>query len=156
MVEVCAAYIAGDMLFDVAGLSGEAAPVPLWVANTFAVLSRGAPTRPSPRLLQLMMPDRTTHHEAWANLSAEPLCLIGDKPPHWQHTIRGDGATGYNPAWQFFNTILPNEMPEVAYIQHLLVPEFPLFRRLSAPRSLISEPNDERVDFYLPQADLVI
>ena len=156
MVEVCAAYIAGDMLFDVAGLSGEAAPVPSCVANTFAVLSRGAPTRPSTHLLQRMMPGETNHHQVWANLSAGPLWLIGDKTPDWQHTIRGDDATGYNPALQFFNSILPGELPEIAHIQHLLVPEFPLFRQLSAPTNLISNPNDERVDFYLPQADLVI
>ena len=156
MVEVCAAYFTGDMLFNVAGLKGEAGPVASYVANTFSVLSRGAPTRPSPHLLHRMMPNETKYREEWASLSAEPLWLIGDSPPDWQHTIRGNGTTGYNPALRFFQSILPSEIPEVAYIQHLLVPEFPLFRKLSAPRSVISEPNDESVDFYLPQADLVI
>lgn len=156
MVEVCAAYIAGDMLFNVAGLRGELGPVRSYVANTFAALSRGSPTRPSPQLLQSMMPDETKHRERWANISAEPLWLIGDGSPDWQHTIRGDGHTGYCPALQFFDSVLPIEIREAAFIQRLIVPEFPLFRQLNAPRSLISEPNDERVDFYLPQADLVI
>ena len=156
MVEVCAAYIAGDMVFDVDGLSGRPGPVPTFVANTFAVLTRGAPTRPSPQLLQFLMPVEAKQFEEWATISAEPLCLIGDNPPDWRHTIRGNGETGYNPALRFFESILPNEVPEVAYIQHLLVPEFPLFRQLPTPRSLVSGPNDESVDFYLPQADLVI
>lgn len=156
MVRVCAAYIAGDMLFDVEGLDGKANPVPSYVSNTFAALSRGAPTRPSPHLLRLMMPEETKHHQAWESLSSEPLWLIGDKPPYWENSIRGDDATGYNPALQFFDSVLPNDISDVAYIQRLIVPEFPLFRKLSAPRNLISEPNDERVDFYLPQADLVI
>lgn len=156
MVKVCASYIAGDILFDVSGLIREAAPVPSYVSNTFAVLSRGAPTRPSSRLLNLMTPDETNHDQAWKNLSSEPLWLIGDKPPAWGPTILGDDTTGYNPALKFFDRILPHEIPEVAFIQHLLVPEFPLFKQLGAPTNLISEPNDECVDFYLPQADLVV
>lgn len=156
MVRVCAAYIAGDMLFDVAGIIGEVRPVPSYVSNTFAVLSRGAPTRPSPRLLRLMMPDETNHYQVWKHLSSEPLYLIGERPPEWGRTIRGDEATGYNPALDFFDTLLPNELPEAAFIQQLLVPEFPLFRQLNAPINLISGPNDESVDFYLPQADLVV
>lgn len=156
MVSVCAAYISGDMLFDVSGLNGETAPVPSYVSNTFAVLSRGAPTRPSPRLLQLMMPDETNRNQAWENLSIEPLWLIGSQPPAWGDTILGDDKTGHNPALHFFENILPNDVPQVDFIRHLLVPEFPLFKQLNAPTNLISGPNDESVDFYLPQADLVI
>jgi len=156
MVKVCASYIAGDMLFDVSGLINEATPVPSYVSNTFAVLSRGAPTRPSPRLLQLMMPDETNRNQAWENLSLEALWLIGGRPPAWGDTILGDDKTGDNPALDFFEKILPNDVSQVAFIRHLLVPEFPLFKQLSAPTNLISGPNDEKVDFYLPQADLVI
>ena len=156
MVSICAAYIAGDMLFDVFGLTGEATRVPSYLSNTFAALSRGAPTRPSSLLLQLMMPDGANHYQEWKNLSSEPLWLIGDKPPEWGRSILGDDKTGYNPALSFLESILLNEMREVAYIRHLLVPEFPLFKQLSAPTNLISKPNDERVDFYLPQADLVV
>jgi ATP-dependent DNA helicase RecQ len=156
MVEVCAAYIAGDMLFNVAGLKGEAGPVPTYVANTFAVLSRGAPTRPSAHLLHRLMPDETKHREEWASLSADPLWLIGNSPPNWQHTIRGNEKTDYKPALSFLEKTLPTAMPEIAFIQKLLVPEFPLFSRLTAPSGLVAGPNDEKVDFYLPQADLVI
>jgi ATP-dependent DNA helicase RecQ len=156
MVRVCAAYIAGDMLFDVEGLVGKANPVPSYVRNTFAALSRGAPTRPSLHLLRLMMLEETKHQQVWENLSSEPLWLIGDKPPNWEGRIRGDDATGYNPALKFFDSILPQDISEIAYIQHLLVPEYPLFKQRSAPKNLFPEPNDECVDFYLPQADLVI
>ena len=156
MVEVCAGYLNGDMLFDVAGLEGEARPVPSFVANTFSVLTRGAPTRPSPQLLSLLMPLEENPLGEWEKLAAEPLCLIDENRPIWHNTIRGDNDTGYNPAAEFFFEVLPEKLPEISFIQNLLVPEYPLFRKLGAPRSLMAGPNDEAVDFYLPQANLVI
>lgn len=156
MVEVCAGYLAGDMLFDVAGLEGEARPVPSFVANTFSVLTRGAPTKPSPQLLNLLLPFENNPLSAWEKIAAEPLCLINNSSPIWHNTIRGDNNTGYNPAAEFFSEVFTEELSEIAFVRNLLVPEYPLFRKLGAPRSLMYGPNDEAVDFYLPQANLVI
>lgn len=155
MAAFCAGYFAGDLLFEIDGLKSAPSPVPSFVANSFSVLTRGAPTRPSPMLMQLMLPSQNKSREEWEKLTAEPLHLIGKRAPIWHHTVLG-GEDGYTPALEFLENILPAELPETAYIQKLLVPEYPLFRRLSAPRSLVSGPNDESVDFYLPQADLVI
>ncbi|MCX7567138.1 DEAD/DEAH box helicase [Sulfitobacter sp. F26169L] len=80
---------------------------------------------------------------------------MSDRPPVWDETIRG-ARDGYNPAYEFIESIVPLELGPWAFIQALLVPEYPLFRRLGAPSNLIDGPNDEQVDFYLPQADLVI
>lgn len=123
-------------------------PVAGFVASTFAVLTRGSPTLPSPQLQELFGFD-------WTKMSQEPLVLVSDRPPVWRETIRG-ASNGYNPALEFLEGIIPIELGPWAFIQSLLVPECPLFRRLGAPTNLIDGPNDEQVDFYLPQADLVI
>jgi ATP-dependent DNA helicase RecQ len=143
------------MLFEISGLRGPPSEVPEFVANTFAVLTRGAPTRPSPKLQQLMFLHREKHSNEWDSLSREALFLVGDGHRMWDQTIRG-APDGYNPALEFFDAILPIQLPEWAVIQQLIIPEFPLFRRLGAPGNLLSDENDEQVDFYLPQADLVI
>jgi ATP-dependent DNA helicase RecQ len=147
-VPVCAGYFDADMLFDVGGLVDEPGPVPSFVASTFSILTRGAPTQPSPMLQELL-------GFRWAELSQEPLVLMARPEPDWADTIRGNDE-GYNPALEFFTQILPNNLGPWSFIQKLMVPEYPLFRELGAPASLRYGPNAERVDFYLPHADLVI
>lgn len=136
------------MLFELRGLRGPATAVPEYIANTFAVLTRGAPTRPSPKLQTLLQFE-------WAELSHDPLSLVDASFRTWDQTVRG-APDGYNPALQFLNEIIPAELPQWSFIKQLIIPEYPLFGKLSAPKSLVSGPNEEQVDFYLPQADLVI
>lgn len=155
MIAFCAGYFTGDLSFNISGMKGRAAPVPAFVANTFAVLTRGAPTRPSPKLKDLMLPAWHEHASEWEDLVREPLHLIGGTDQVWNMTVLG-ATDGYNPALKFIEDIMPTKLRDLAFIQRLIVPEFPLFRRLNAPGALISGPNDERVDFFLPQADLVI
>jgi ATP-dependent DNA helicase RecQ len=147
----CAGYFPGDLLFDICGLKGSAEPVVSFVSNTFAVLTRGAPTRPSSKLIELMQLDAN----AWDALASDPLFLMGEETPAWDRTVLG-APDGYNPAFEFITDILPTKLLDWSFVQHLIVPEYPLFRALNAPGNLILGPNDERVDFYLPQADLVI
>ena len=155
MPSFCAGYFPGDILFEVDGLKSRPAPVPSFVANTFDVLTRGAPTRPAPQLLDLILPHRGDEDIDWKEFLGQPLRLISDSTPKWEHTIRG-GTLENNPALKFFYTILPLELPRFSFLQSLLVPEYPLFKKLNAPKKLVANPNDERVDFYLPQASLVI
>jgi ATP-dependent DNA helicase RecQ len=155
MPSFCAGYFTGDILFDVDGLSSAPAPVPSFVANTFAVLTRGAPTQPSPALLSLILPDQNNEDIDWGDFLSQPLDLISDKTPTWDNTIRG-GDQDNNPALNFFVELLPSELPKLKYLQSLLVPEYPLFEKLKGPKALVQNANDERVDFYLPQANLVI
>ena len=155
MPAFCAGYFDGDMLFEVSGLQGAATGVPGYVANTFAVLTRGAPTLPSSKLLNLLKNQQDKEPHDWETLARKPLVLAGSSTKVWDHIIRG-APDGYNPALKFFESVLPKHLKSWGFCQQLFIPEFPLFRRLEAPGNLISNQNDEQVDFYLPQADLVI
>ncbi|ATF92763.1 DEAD/DEAH box helicase [Cedecea neteri] len=147
-ISVCAGYFKGDILFEVDGLTGECGAVPDYVANSFAILTRGAPTRPTPQLLSLM-------NCQWEELAKSALLLSTENHPYWGATIPG-GDDGYNPALEFFDEIIPNHLKGWAFVRGLMVPEYPLFSALGASYKLMSGANAERVDFYLPQAELVI
>ncbi len=136
------------MLFEVCGLDNRIASVSKFVAQTFAVLTRGAPTHPSPQLQSLLKFN-------WSDMPKDPLALVSHRLAVWDKTVAG-ASDGYNPALEFLDHIVPNHLGEWAFIRQLIVPEFPLFRSLGAPGNLLGTSNEERVDFFLPQADLVI
>lgn len=155
MPAFCAGYFSGDLLFDIYGLQGSPAPVVGYVANTFSTLTRGAPTRPSPLLKQLLNIKESAGNGAWETLIQEPLHLVDQNAVDWRDRIKG-GEDGYRPALEFFEVILPEQLPKWAFVQQLIVAEYSLFRSLGAPRTLTEDSINEDVDFYLPQADLVI
>ena len=155
MPSFCAGYFPGDLLFEVDGLLNTPKPVPSFVANTFSILTRGAPTRPSPKILKSMFPSCKEPETQWVQIKNKHLCLISKNTPMWCDTILGSDD-GDNPALHFFEHVLAAELPKFAFIRKLLIPEYPLFEKLNAPMSLRSGVNEEKVDFYLPQANLVI
>ncbi len=73
--------------------------------------------------------------------------------PKWIKTIKGDTNNDYNPALYFYEKIVSNEFQEYCFIQSLIIPEIEI-------NTLVGEENEnfvhQRVDFYLPQAKLVI
>ncbi len=73
--------------------------------------------------------------------------------PIWNNTIKGDQIRNYYPAKDFFETIIPNEFGEYAFVQSLIIPEIEI-------NEITGEDNrnfiNQQVDFYLPQAKLVI
>ncbi len=73
--------------------------------------------------------------------------------PVWNDTIKGDREHNYYPAKDFFENILPNEFGEFSFIQSLLIPEIEI-------NEITGEDDknfiNQQVDFYLPQAKLVI
>jgi ATP-dependent DNA helicase RecQ len=73
--------------------------------------------------------------------------------PIWSDTIKGDPIRNYYPAKDFFETIIPNEFGEYAFVQSLIIPEIEI-------NEITGEDNrnfiNQQVDFYLPQAKLVI
>ncbi len=159
MSSFCAGFFSGDLLFEVSGLEGDVKPVPEFVANTFSVLTRGAPTKPSPRLVELLVPKQYQQFALGEKNVETPLLLLGDNERKWDRTIRG-ASDGYNPASEFFHKVLPLELGYWAFIGQLIVPEFPLFQKLDdlhnhRPRKAVDS-NAQQVDFFLPQADLVI
>ncbi len=73
--------------------------------------------------------------------------------PIWSNTIKGDPIRNYYPAKDFFETIIPNEFGEYNFIQSLIIPEIEINEiTREANKNFINQ----QVDFYLPQAKLVI
>ncbi len=83
-----------------------------------------------------------------------PFAIIdrSGRIPSWYNTIKGS-LEGDNPASLFFYKIWPEMMPEYDWVRQLIIPE--------ANISDILDDNSEKwdkqaVDFYLPQAKLVV
>ena len=76
-----------------------------------------------------------------------------NQTPIWSNTIKGDKDRNYYPAKDFFETIIPNEFGEYSFVQSLIIPEIEI-------NEITGEDNrnfiNQQVDFYLPQAKLVI
>jgi len=76
-----------------------------------------------------------------------------NQTPIWSNTIKGDKDRNYYPAKDFFETIIPNEFGEYSFVQSLIIPEIEI-------NDIVGEDNknfiNQQVDFYLPQAKLVI
>ena len=83
----------------------------------------------------------------------ERFLFATNKTPIWNDTIKGDKDNNYYPAKDFFERIIPNEFGEYSFIQSLLIPEIQI-------NEIIGEVDknfiNQQVDFYLPQAKLVI
>jgi ATP-dependent DNA helicase RecQ len=108
------------------------------------LLQRGLPTKPSV-YLESMLGD---------SLPLEPpFALINKKNPVWERIIRGDQKNNYNPAQKFFDKLIPKYFPEDLFIQQLIVPEVPI--NFITQRT-VNEFEGQQVDFYFPQAFLVI
>ncbi|WP_221390980.1 DEAD/DEAH box helicase [Dyadobacter sp. NIV53] len=83
----------------------------------------------------------------------ERFLFATNQTPIWNDTIKGDKGNNYYPAKYFFERIIPNEFGEYSFIQSLLIPEIQI-------NEIIGEEDknfiNQQVDFYLPQAKLVI
>ena len=78
------------------------------------------------------------------------LPLIDNKTPVWHRIIKGDTENNYIPAKIFFEKLIPEE---IKYIQNLLLPEC---RIEDITQEIGKGFEKQQVDFYLPQAFLVI
>lgn len=111
------------------------------------ILMRGCPTLMSAYLQEkLGAIHRTPEFE-------KAYTLISRETPIWLNTIKGDSLNNDYPAITFFEDIIPKYLSEYQFIQQLILPEVPF-------DEIILEPNKDfakqQVDFYLPQAKLVI
>lgn len=83
----------------------------------------------------------------------ERFLFATKQKPVWNDTIKGDREHNYYPAKDFFENIIPNEFGEFSFIQSLLIPEIEI-------NEITGEEDknfiNQQVDFYLPQAKLVI
>lgn len=111
------------------------------------ILQRGFPTTLSKNL-------QSTLGEIHKLDNFEDRFLFATKQtPIWSNTIKGDKDRNYYPAKDFFETIIPNEFGEFSFVQSLIIPEIEI-------NEITGEDNrnfiNQQVDFYLPQAKLVI
>lgn len=83
----------------------------------------------------------------------ERFLFATKQKPVWNDTIKGDRDRNYYPAKVFFENIIPSEFGELSFIQSLLIPEIEI-------NEITGEDDknfiNQQVDFYLPQAKLVI
>ena len=107
------------------------------------ILQRGVPTTMS-KFLQKKL--GKIHKET--NFK-EILIYSAKQQQQWHSTIKGGNT---NPARDFFERIIPNEFGEYAFVQSLIIPEIEINDICGYNTEFI----EQQVDFYLPQAKLVI
>lgn len=111
------------------------------------ILQRGCPSIPS-RYLQTKL---DKFHNNGINTKSSPL--ISSEIPKWERIIRGDRKNNYFPAQKFFDKLIPKYFPDLPFIQQLIIPEVPIN---DITQIEVLEFLNQQVDFYLPQAFLVI
>ena len=86
------------------------------------------------------------------NVDSKPYYLLGDQPQNWYVRIKGNDDEGDYPAVDFFEEQFPNVLPEYEFVRQLIIPEASI-EKIGVTKGGFK---DECVDFYLPQAKLVI
>jgi len=111
------------------------------------ILQRGFPTT-----LSKYLQSQLGEVHKLANFE-ERFLFATNQTPIWHDTIKGDRERNYFPAKDFFEQIIPNKFGEFSFIQSLLIPEIEINEITGEDdRNFINQ----QVDFYLPQAKLVI
>ncbi|MDO6440478.1 DEAD/DEAH box helicase [Cyclobacterium sp. 1_MG-2023] len=111
------------------------------------ILQRGKPT-----LLSAYLQEELGQiHRADDFKHAYPL--IDKEQPNWERIIRGDEKGNYYPAKKFFEELIPKHLGEYQFIQQLIIPEIPINEITQVD---VDEYANQQVDFYLPQAYLII
>lgn len=82
-----------------------------------------------------------------------PLPLISQEPPRWLSRIRGDDKSNYYPARDFLYDLISQYLPDYSFIQQLILPEAEINEITQVD---VANFNTQRVDFFLPQARLVV
>ena len=140
--------------FAAKNLGGEKGKTPEAVKSLIALLERGAPSKPSHMLL-----DRVKAVSS-CEITDEMLSLseyyVGDEELIWKDVILGDDKRQYYPAREFHSRILDEHLPEFSFIRSLMLPECPIGWIVDGVEQTSKLSAAERVDFYLPEARLVI
>lgn len=111
------------------------------------MLQRGKPTVASRKLRNAV------HVENYSDCKAGPQALISKKPVEWKRLIRGDVQSGRFPAKRFFDELIPKYLGEYAFVKQLMLPEVQIF---DMTQIYVERFNNRQVDFYIPQAGLII
>ena len=82
-----------------------------------------------------------------------PFLFVSYETPKWSRTILGDNQNNYFPAKDFFERIIPQYFTNFTFVQSLMLPE----AEINEIIGIYSERFiNQRVDFFLPQASLII
>ena len=111
------------------------------------VLQRGTPTL----LSDYLQKEIGSIHNEPDFRNAYPL--IDSERPKWERIIRGDDKKNYYPAKKFFDELIIKHLKGYEFIQSLIVPEVPINEITQVE---VEKFVNEQVDFYLPQAYLII
>jgi ATP-dependent DNA helicase RecQ len=111
------------------------------------ILQRGRPTLPSKFLQENIGAIHKTYE------FQKPYPLIDNKSPTWERIIRGDIKGNYFPAKKFYEELIPKHLSNYLFIQQLLIPEVPVNEITQVE---VDEFANQQVDYYLPQAFLII
>lgn len=116
------------------------------------LLMRGKRTTPSVFLQEKLEGRYRIPYESG---SWETVFTVVDEPAIWRNRIKGNEENGDNPASNFFHDILPDIRREKdwRFVTNLILPETP-FSEIDGIKE--KEFVDQQVDFYLPQAKIVI
>ena len=124
---------------------GDKSLLPLFIVLK-NILQRGVPTVMSKYLqkqigdIQFRSPNKR-------------LLFTSVHPNNWVGTIKGDEQRCYFPAREFYESIISNEFGEYAFVQSLMIPEIGINEIIGTDNPMFY---GQQVDFYLPQALLVI
>lgn len=111
------------------------------------ILQRGKPTLLSSFLQESL---GAIHRESGFE-TAYPL--IDKEKTIWERVIRGDVKGNYFPAKKFYEELIAKYLPDYEFIQRLIIPEVPINEITKVE---VDDFANEQVDFYLPQAYLII
>ncbi|MCP9199027.1 RecQ family ATP-dependent DNA helicase [Gramella sp. GC03-9] len=112
------------------------------------LIQRGKPTLMSQYLQSIY---GSIHKDK--NQFKKPFVLINNSSLKWNNTIKGDEKNNYFPARTFLEQRINEDLSDYEFIKQLIIPEIEI--------NQITQKNDENfkhqcVDFFLPQANLVI
>ncbi len=114
------------------------------------ILQRGKPTLMS-FYLRNKLGLKPNYHKEDNFKTSTPL--IDNSKLSWERTIKGGEEPDNNPAKDFYDNLIPKYFEEHAFIKNLLIPEITFFDITQVENKKFY---NQQVDFYLPQARLII
>lgn len=146
-------YFSGSCNFAVKNLREKDSKAPKAIETLIALQERGLPTKPSGYLLYnlgefVSAIDPIDFHQS--------LSLLGPQDLYWGQVILGDSKNDYYPARTFLYEQIDKHLPEYRFIKNLILPECPISWILQGLHDVRNINSMERVDFFLPEANLVI
>jgi ATP-dependent DNA helicase RecQ len=147
-------YFQNSLNFEIANptpQSKEKAPI---FEAVIDYLERGFPTRPTHHLEGLLIDAKSDFN--WTEAQRFDQSLIKPFAPNWTKTIKGYDKNNLFPARKFFENLIDQHLPNYSFIKNLIIPECNFSDILASSPSNFGASKDWAVDFFLPQANLVI